>query len=395
MTNVEDAIKDVLDRIPTGPRAATGLDAQGNMIVSPFSSEILADATKIHLPGNWQSVKDDPLLACFLAAAQKVAPREILADAADVAASDLLEAQNQSTDRKLYFRGVLDAFKAGPNMCYNKDITGHYGRGYNWVAHLALQQTRVPPECIRGKTYTPSDILKGVVWKRGNESHRLRLLSFLSKVAKSIQLSKPSSYFKVKDELRGISIKQSLPWETRGGILSDFEREALSHKFANPITNYTKACDRFKPDKVEAMSPDDYRKAHTSLIEASGELKPVISHYEKVARLRFEALERDIPKGKLKKERAKKMAERLEEMDIDAYISVFHPAFVLEQRNLNLRTQGTRADPKFGTVTTAWEFIKDEFEPSFTDHWSADMLTEVKKWLDALYLKRTPTHYNS
>jgi hypothetical protein len=152
-----------------------------------------------------------------------------------------------------------------------------------------------------------------------------RLEALLRRGARAIDIgSKAHTWCRTKQQLLGHGVRKELPWKAIG-ILTKSESEYLSLKHQATEEKYKQLLDSLEPSNVTINIMRDLPAKNS---EISRLLREVSAQIDNVIRGRFSALVKGMPKKQAQAESKRPIKDRIEHMDLECRLSVFHPLFL-------------------------------------------------------------------
>jgi hypothetical protein len=323
------------ERAPTGPVGAKALSNETK--AKPWSVREDNGQFTVYAPKNIEAFCDDFLTLAGVTAALRIPGVTILPSLEESDVKSIIETKST----QLYFSGVAAALKL-PTIKSFPDYSGSFGRGFNFVVHQKLEDTKVSVKLLKGATETLQHAASGKAWASNTTADQQRIFALIRRASRMITVENHGLWLRSWRSLQGQEVKKTIK-HLKVGILSKVESDYIV--------------------QLHPKGPELYEILQRKIVEADlnimvnlpnmiDEANKALSIPERIAdtvvRLR---LSRILPsQGKARKNAlSRPMAELIDEMDGEAFIETFNPALVTRATmfKLNLdRFTGTSASPE-------------------------------------------------
>jgi len=307
--------------VPSGPVGTgvtdTDIASRGVWAVNELPDGIIS----VCIPVNMESWADD--YQCIAAIeAISLLPKYELSLSHQPWNTDLRLPERKTASAQ-YFAGIAHALRyLGSEP--SRNFTGSFGKGYDHIVHVVLENLNIPFFLIKGNNKNPLQFLSKSAWGKDVDITRMRLAALIRRAAKNIVPYDLHSHIRSSQSLRGHGIRNGLPWN-KEGIISAEENRVIRSMFSNCESAYKELCEIIDDQKCTIES---LRGIPKKIEELSKSLRPADELVDKMVHQRFLALNRGLTGKRLKDAQKQTIELRVQNMDPFERSTVFHPLFI-------------------------------------------------------------------
>jgi hypothetical protein len=324
-TSLEEAMKALFVRIPSGPISATK-GVRDKSVDKPAWSHIGEyPNVVVRLPTNFESLGDNPLAQAAIAACEVLQPRYELA-------TEEMATSEPDAKVQMYLAGVSWALHGnGGKLVKFHDVSGALGHGFYWVSHHALEtKLGSAPWWAKGSPWHLTRGMTGKAWSSDLDSMTRRVNSLITKAAGRLDIREnATSYFRAKESFLGKEIRKSLP-HVGTDLLTIEEKGYLSTRHAVHIEAYEALMDTLAHPAINDLAglAKRVKEVGTGLRALSASVEAVVSHritnlYPPEKRARIAARKRPI-------------RELIDDLEFNKFVNLFDPAVLGGKRPFRL-----------------------------------------------------------